>query len=184
MLRRATIGTMGPKTRRPTTNDEAKKLLNCVRRLVRELRLSDRETQQRYGLTAAQAFVLHALRETEALTVNEIADRTATDQSSVSVVIQRLVQRRLIKRTVNPQDRRSFLLSLTDRGRTLMRRSPLTAQEKIFGSVSKMTLADRRRLAALFEKFLSGMGVRAEGPPPMLFEDGQSPRAARPRRRA
>src|SRR5688572_20978955 len=150
----ATMDVMGRKKRQPTVTDEAKKLLNCVRRLVRELRLSDRETQHRYGLSAAQAFVLHALREKEALTVNEIAERTATDQSSVSVVIQRLVQRRLIRRVVNPEDRRSFLLSLTARGRTLMRKSPLTAQEKIFDSVSKMTAAERSRLAALFEKFL------------------------------
>ena len=49
---------------------EGKRVLNSIRQLVRALRLYDREAQSKYGISAAQMFVLHTLEQDEVLSLN------------------------------------------------------------------------------------------------------------------
>lgn len=152
-------------------SDEGKRILNNIRRLVRALRLFDREAKSKFGLSAAQMFVLHALDgEEEPLSLNELAERTATDQSSSSVVVQKLVEAGYVTRTQRKEDRRHIELRLTPKGRTLARRAPAPAQEKILASVEALSRADRTKLADLLDAFVDGMDAGTERPP-MLFED-------------
>ena len=153
-----------------TTHAEAKRILNSIRQLVRALRLFDREAQSRHGISAAQMFVLHTLSEEEALSLNELSERTATDQSSASVVVQRLVEAGLVTRTQNARDRRHVELRLTPRGRTVIRRSPPPAQQKILAAVEGMSARDRKTIAKLLESFVESFGVKGKRAP-MLFED-------------
>jgi DNA-binding MarR family transcriptional regulator len=150
---------------------DGRRILNSIRKLVRALRLFDREAQTRYGISAAQMFILHALAgEEEAISLNELADRTATDQSSASVVVQRLVEAGYVSRTPRKEDRRHIDLRLTPKGRAIVRRSPPPAQEKIIAAVETMPAADRRALAELLETFVDSFGVRGQKAP-MLFEE-------------
>src|SRR4051794_22052590 len=94
--------------------DDVRAVLDSIRRIVRELRLSSRAAEKHVGLSGAQLFVLQKLAEGGcALSLNELADRTLTHQSSVSVVVQKLAERRLIKTFRSSQDGRRVELSLT-----------------------------------------------------------------------
>src|SRR3954449_11206732 len=73
-------------------------VMDAIRRIVRVLRVSSRAAEKQGGLSGAQLFVLHKLADAPALSLNELADRTRTHQSSVSVVVQRLVDRELVAR--------------------------------------------------------------------------------------
>src|SRR3954454_1713862 len=70
---------------------EVREVLNSLRQIVRSLRVSSRAAEQRVGLSGAQLFVLSCLARQSPCSVNDLAVRTATDQSSVSVVVSRLV---------------------------------------------------------------------------------------------
>jgi DNA-binding MarR family transcriptional regulator len=152
------------------TESESKRILNSIRHLVRALRLFDREAQQRYGISAAQMFVLHALSEEEMLSLNELADRTATDQSSASVVVQRLVEAGYVSRGAQKEDRRRVALRLTAKGRAVLRKSAPPAQQKMLAAIDGMPAKDRKVFAALLETFVRDIGVRGKKAP-MLFED-------------
>lgn len=152
------------------TESESKRILNSIRQLVRALRLFDREAQSKYGISAAQMFVLHALQEDEVLSLNELADRTATDQSSASVVVQRLVEAGYVTRVSQKEDRRRIELRLTAKGRTVIRKSPPPAQQKILAAIDKMPAKERKAFAAMLEGFVHDIGVRGKKAP-MLFED-------------
>ena len=170
------------------SDEYAKQIMVAIRRLVRALRLFERESESRYGVSAAQMFVLHVLREEDAISLNELAVRTATAQSSASTVVQRLVDAGYVEREQSARDRRAIVLTLTAKGRRLVRRAPAPAQEQIFASIAKLPVADRKRFVELLDEFLGGMGVSGEAP--MLFEDSRVRRArrapvrGRPRRRA
>lgn len=149
---------------------ESKRILNSIRQLVRALRLFDRQAQTKHGISAAQMFVLHALSEEDVLSLNELAERTATDQSSASVVVQRLVDAGYVSRTAKKEDRRQIELRLTAKGRTVTRKSPPPAQQKMLAAVEAMPARDRKVFANLLQTFVEGVGVR--GPKtPMLFEE-------------
>src|SRR4051812_19869984 len=82
-----------------TSADAAtREVLDAIRRIVRALRESSRATEQSVGIGAAQLFVLQRLAAAPGLSLNELAARTFTHQSSVSVVVSRLVERGLLTR--------------------------------------------------------------------------------------
>jgi DNA-binding MarR family transcriptional regulator len=162
------------------SDDDGMRILNSIRQLVRALRLFDREAQSKYGVTAAQMFVLHAIDQEEGLSLNALAARTATDQSSASVVVQRLVEGGYVLRTAQAADRRRIELRLTPKGRSVIRKAPPPAQQKILAIVAAMPPRDRKELAALLEGFVGAFGVRGRKAP-MLFEDDPEPKRARGR---
>ncbi|MEO8382427.1 MAG: MarR family transcriptional regulator [Acidobacteriota bacterium] len=173
---------MAPTRRDRAATDDAKAILNRVRLLVRALRSFDKQAQSQYGLGAAQMFILHVLQNDEELSMNELADRTATDQSSVSLAAGKLVTEGYVRRGVSEEDRRQVRLSLTPKGRALVKRSPPAAQERLMESVRAMPAADRAHLLALLDRLMAGMAP-SDGGIPMLFQDDPDPvRRPRPRR--
>lgn len=166
---------MAAKKNRTAAAGDAKEILNRIRRLVRALRMFDKEAQSRFGIGAAQMFILHILGGEEELSLNELAERTATDQSSASLAAARLVDEGYVRRVASEADRRQVRLSLTPKGRAVVRRAPPAAQERILESVASMSASERAQLLALLDKLMHGMGagdVRAG----MLFQDDDAPR--------
>lgn len=150
--------------------NDSERILDAVRRLVRQLRLFDSEAQLRVGLSAAQLYVLYELGKTPALSLGELAERTRTDQSSVSTVVTRLVDAGLVQRDRAGEDARRLELSLTRAGRAALQKAPPVAQERLLGAIERLPAADRKRFADIFNRLLDDSG--ADGArPPMLFED-------------
>ena len=144
---------------RKIEGDETRRILDSIRRLVRALRLEDRRTQSRHGVSAAQMLVLHALQSTDGVSLNALAERIATDQSSASVVVQRLVEAGLVSRVHRADDRRHIELRLTPRGRLLARDAPPPAHGKIERVIESMPPPERRRFAKLMERFVDELST-------------------------
>ncbi|HZP49318.1 MAG TPA: MarR family winged helix-turn-helix transcriptional regulator [Vicinamibacterales bacterium] len=157
--------------------------LDAFRRIVQTLRLSSRDAERRVGLSAAQLFALQQLAGMSGASVNDLAARTFTHQSSVSVVVQRLVARRLVAKAPAADDRRRVRLSVTDAGRALLRRSPEPVQERLIAGIAALPARERRALVSALSAIADTLAVWDDAPP-MLFEDGRARAAARPKRRA
>ena len=123
------------------------------------------------GLSAAQAFVLSVLVERPGASVNELAESTLTDRSSVAAVVDRLVAQGFVVREQSPNDRRRASVSITPTGRRAMRRAaspPPTVA--LINAIQALDSEDRRSLAAGLTALARAMGVD-RGPSGMLFED-------------
>lgn len=157
---------------------DSQRILDAIRRLVRLLRVSDRQAQMELGISGAQLFVLTELGRTPALSLNELAARTRTDQSSVSVVVTRLVEAGLVSRDRDERDARRLVLHLTPAGKALIDKAPPVAQARLLAAFDRMPPADRKLFAELFEQIVHAAGAD-EGPAPMLFEEDPA-RSRRP----
>ena len=165
-------------TRNMTDNTDSARVLDAIRRLVRHLRLADRAAQSELGISGAQLFVLAELGKTSSLSLNDLAARTRTDQSSVSVVVSRLVDAGLVTRERDQRDARRLVLNLTKNGRAMLQRAPSVPQEQILAVMEQLAPAERKRFADSFTALIDALGA-APGPAPMLFEDDERPPAAR-----
>jgi DNA-binding MarR family transcriptional regulator len=152
--------------------ESARRVLDALRRVVQSLRLSARAAETDLGLSGAQLFVLQKLSEERSLSVNDLAERTLTHQSSVSVVASRLVEKGLVARQTSAGDARRLELSITAKGRAMLRRSPLAAQEKLLHGLAEMSERERAQLAALLERMNEGAGLADQSP--RMFFDGES----------
>src|SRR5216110_1094694 len=113
--------------------------LNAVRGIVHALNVNSRAIELEMGISLAQLFVLQQLVDRPAASLNELADRTATHQSSVSVVVKRLVERGLVSRTASPVDRRRLEITLTPAGESRVAGAPPTISTRLVAAAHRMT---------------------------------------------
>jgi DNA-binding MarR family transcriptional regulator len=166
--------------RRASAGDPATRaVLDAIRRIVRALRESSRAAERSVGIGAAQLFVLHRLAASPALSLNELAARTLTHQSSVSVVVSRLVDRGLVTRSRGGDDGRRISISATAAGRALLARAPAAAQDRLLAGLALLGAGSRRQLADLLGRLVDSMAL-PDRSPPMFFEPAP---AERPKKR-
>jgi DNA-binding MarR family transcriptional regulator len=121
-------GSSAAPTDRP---DASASVFDALRALHRALRLAERSATEGLGLPPAQAHALRVLGERPARSLADLAERTHTDPSSASVVVQRLVELGLVTRTPAADDRRRTGLALTPAGRVRLRRGPEAAEVRL-----------------------------------------------------
>jgi len=144
--------------------------MNAIRGIVRALRINTRSIELEMGISLAQLFVLQQLAERPADSLNELADRTATHQSSVSVVVRRLVERGYVSRSSAAADRRRIEIEVTAEGKALLARAPVTVQAQLVEALRQMGAEKAATLADLMERWLKEAKIDAVAPP-MFGED-------------
>jgi DNA-binding MarR family transcriptional regulator len=156
--------------RAPTAPADVRASLDALRRIVQALRAVGDEGPRRSGLSGAQRFALQQLAPHPGASLNELAALTFTHHSSVSVVVQRLVARKLIAKVAARDDRRRVRLEVTAKGRTLLHRTPPAVQERLIEAIAALPAADRRALARALRRVAMRVAPDALAHPPMLFE--------------
>ena len=141
--------------------------MDAIRAVVRALRINTRAIELEIGISLAQLFVLQQVADRPATSLNDLAERTATHQSSVSVVVRRLVDRGLVTRKADTADKRRIQIALTPAGEKLLVGAPETIQVRLMASLEQLAPAERKQLAQLLTKWLDVAGINYASPPMM-----------------
>ena len=149
---------------------EVRAALDAFRSIVQALRLGAGGSSA--GLSSAQLFALQLIAEQPSLSINELAALTFTHQSSVSVVVQRLVAQRMVAKIASPEDRRRHCLAVTAKGKAAVRRAPKAVQQQLIAAIAALPAAERRTLVRALDRVARRVApdlvaTRA----PMLFEE-------------
>lgn len=144
--------------------------MDCIRQLVRALRMSAVESERTTGLSGAQLFVLQLLAEGPAESMNDLAARTSTDQSSVSVVVSRLESKGLVVREPAAGDARRITVRITPGGRRLLSGRPPAAQARLQRALELLPHDSLVSLTRELARVTELMGAERE-PPSLFFED-------------
>jgi DNA-binding MarR family transcriptional regulator len=158
-----------------------KTVLDSLRLIVRDLRLSAREAERVARITGAQLFVLQQLQDGGTMSLGELADRTMTDQSSVSVVVKKLVAAKLVARKPSRADARRLELTLTPAGKKLLARCPEPTQVRLLAALKRLEPNEALGLTSGLSALVREMGLESEAPAPLFFEDNNASRR-KPRR--
>jgi len=151
-----------PNTHNGERGEDVGVILDALRSLVRELRLASRAAEQRVGVHGAQLHALRQLADNPATSLTELAERTHTDISSVSVVVSRLVDQGLVARKLADDDRRRLSLGLTARGRAVVRRAPETGTSRLLRAASNLSDREVHSLATGLAKLANGLREEEE----------------------
>lgn len=104
------------------------------------------------GLTTSQFSVLETLYHKGDLTINEIIENVLSTSGNITVVIKNLEKDSLVQRYGNPNDKRSSLISITQKGREMVEEifpSHLKDLEECFENLSE---EEKRTLALILKK--------------------------------
>ena len=91
----------------------------CVHKADLALKNSAQRVLSHYDLTTEQWGVLSRLIEEEGYNQRSLADKNLKDQAALTRILDLLERKGLARRTRSEQDRRDFLIFITDKGREL-----------------------------------------------------------------
>jgi DNA-binding MarR family transcriptional regulator len=125
-----------------------------LNRLAAEVSMAlSSEYQERYGLDIPEWRVLATLGfRNDACSAQYISDCTRTHKSTISRAVTALMQRRIVERVENQDDRREFRLRLTRKGKTLYQELIPRLLRKEQAILSCLSAGERKELAALLGK--------------------------------
>ena len=110
-------GSLSPENARKTS----------VQELVREVYLfavffrnAEDRALRGFGLTSSQFVSLYQLWRCGEMTVGELIRRTSSTPGNMTVVLRNLERNGYVSRKANPEDGRSFIVCLTDKGQELV----------------------------------------------------------------
>lgn len=111
------------------------------------------EYQARYGLDIPEWRVLATLGyRNQACSAQFIASCTRTHKSTISRAVTALLQRQLVERVENKDDRREFNLRMTRKGAALYRKLIPRLQRREREILSCLTASERKAFAAMLGK--------------------------------
>jgi DNA-binding MarR family transcriptional regulator len=151
-------------------DEEEASVLRNLRMVVHGLRVTSHAVENQLGLTGAQLFVLRELDAEPHASIRRLSERTLTDPSSASVVVARLVKRGLVNRRSDPADGRRSVLSVSNRGRKILERSPEPYQAKLFAALQALPRQRLRQLHLGLSALLDG-SKQGDRTAPFFFED-------------
>jgi DNA-binding MarR family transcriptional regulator len=169
------------------TTAAKRRALDHIRTLVSALSHSARAVERSTGVTNAQLFLLQQLADADSLSVNDLAARARTQQSTVSIVVARLVRAGFAAKKKSADDGRIAIISLTPKGRRLLVHAPAPPTVALLRAIEALTEKDSRALATGMDALLRALDLAAPKVN-MLFElaspTSRSSRTAnRPKRR-
>ena len=107
---------------------------------------------QRYGLNATEFGVLEVLYHKGPQPVHLIKSKVLIANSSLSYVIDTLIQKGLIQKEKDPQDRRNHICELTDQGKALFDESYPRHVVQLRSVLNILTPDEERQLQFLLKK--------------------------------
>jgi DNA-binding MarR family transcriptional regulator len=111
----------------------------------------DQRVLSHFGLTSSQLAVLKLLDPTEGVRPIDLTGPLLLEKSSVSRLVERLVQEDLVRRVFAPHDRRSHRLVLTERGVALRERAQLAHEQSLAARLDTINPTELIQLSDLLD---------------------------------
>lgn len=138
----------------------ALEVLGKLREIFRAAKLPATASARTAGVTGAELWALGELRRYPGVRVSDLAALLSLRQSTVSNLVERLAQARLVSRRRNDADRRVVRLYLTRAGERLLARTPGAARGVLPDALERLSAAELLHLDAQLSRLLGAMARR------------------------
>lgn len=101
---------------------QARHLYGAFSDILRQYQFRDREQICCHGLSVSQCYALEALNQRESMTMGDLAGHLRLKISSMTRVVDALVESALVRRVEDPEDRRVCRVQISAKGRKLVAR--------------------------------------------------------------
>lgn len=128
------------------------KLIIALGRTYRNAHRKSSELFREKGLTLPQFTVLELLYNRGEQTIQQIIDKVLSSSGNITVVVRNLEQLELVYRRDNPEDRRSFLIGITPKGKSLMDETFAAHMANLAEAFSNLTTEEKEQVVGILKK--------------------------------
>lgn len=112
-------------------------------------------------ISGGQGRILFILWKTDNLTISEISTKTSLAKNTVSVVINGMVNKGIVERNINPQNRRQMIVSLTEYAKSLQEKYEIVSEQMnelfYYGFSEEEQRQFERYLARILETLITNL---------------------------
>jgi MarR family transcriptional regulator, organic hydroperoxide resistance regulator len=146
---------------RPGTRD-LDVIVETVIYLQTESRRLAREQCARLGVTATQLNVIKMLDEIGELSLSELSRKIAAQNSTVTGIVDRMVQADLVTREQSPEDRRVWRIKLSERGKQVARKIDVAPWDLLRRGIESLDKKDKETLMVILRKVAAHVTTELE----------------------
>jgi DNA-binding MarR family transcriptional regulator len=142
------------------TMQRIQKLMVSVRKRQRPLFL---RAIQPFNVTTQQYYILRVLFENGVARVNHLAEEMKVKPSAITIIVNKLVERELVTREYDEQDRRAVNINLTSSGEEIVRKVRRLHDEMMRRYFAHFSEEEVKMFVTLYEKLDVMMQEQQEG---------------------
>jgi DNA-binding MarR family transcriptional regulator len=143
-------------------------VLIAIRRIIQSIDLHSRYLVRQFGLTGPQLIVLKELSRLEEVSVGEIAKAVSLSQATVTGILERLENRRLIVRQRSKKDKRRVLVEATSASKQLLDKAPPPMQEHFIQQLTNLQDWEQAMILSSLQRIVSMMDASKIEAAPIL----------------
>ena len=140
-----------------TIEEFGDRLVQLLPRLTQEITRHENNYLTMGKITPPQLVVLEYLSHQKFCKMNMIATATDTSFSTATGMVDRLVKHDLVKRVPGKDDRRTVLVSITDKGRRILREVYSQKRSGLIRLFSRVSTRERREYLEILEKLVHNL---------------------------
>jgi DNA-binding MarR family transcriptional regulator len=137
-----------------TPEESARELLDVVPLVIREIR-SQMRSRGSADLSVPQFRTLAFVNRNKGSSLCEVADHMGLTSPSASTLVDNLIERGMMTREENPDDRRRVRLTVTSRGRAILETSTRGTMTYLAKKLSSVSIDDREAIVKAMETLRS-----------------------------
>lgn len=140
-------------------------ILASLRRISRAIDVRSRRLVREHLLTSPQLVCLRTLAATGPMMPSELARAVSLSQATVTGILDRLAERRLVTRRRNPRDKRCVVVRVTERGTEALEAAPSPLQGGFSERFAALDLSAQQRIASTLALVADMMEDEGAGEP-------------------
>jgi DNA-binding MarR family transcriptional regulator len=132
-------------------------VMQSLRRIFKAIQDYSYAVSNQFGITGPQLWVLKTISQNEILNLSELGKRMCHHPSTMTGLIDRLEKKGYVERDRGREDRRIVKLSLTPKGKELVRRAPNPIQGKMIYGLRKLRKGELHSIYRSVQKLVEVM---------------------------
>lgn len=132
-------------------------ILIAIRKIIRSVDIHSKWLRQQAGVTSPQLIILKEIKHNKSISTTVLASKISLSQSTVTNILDRLVERNLVVRTRDTSDKRVWFLALTSDGQAIVDNSPSLLQKKFIDKFSSLPEWQQTQMVSNLQLIVSMM---------------------------
>lgn len=139
-----------------------------LRRIIRATDLQSKRVVKTCGLTIPQIMVLRSIEELGDVTVRRISDSVSLSQATVTTILNRLEDRKLVERVRAQRDKRIVNARLTEKGQDILKTTPPLLHEKFISEFEALESWEQTQVLSSLQRIAMMMDAETIDAAPLL----------------
>lgn len=143
-------------------------VLVSLRQIMRATDLQSKRMIKACGLTTPQIMVLRAIKKLGDVTVKRVSQDVSLSQATVTTILNRLEERKLIERVRSATDKRIVNARLTEEGSKVLSTTPPLLHEKFIERFESLEDWEKTQLLSALQRIATMMDAESLDVAPVL----------------